>query len=93
LSRLEFIRQFKKKEPTLSLLEINNLIDIFCKSIKKALKENKKVELRQFGTFFVKKIKEKYSSRNPKNGKLIYVPEKNKVRFKAAKRLNKIINK
>ena len=29
---------------------------------------------------------------NPKNGKLIYVPEKNKIRFKASKKLNKKIN-
>ena len=92
MSRLKFIRQFKKKEPTLSHLEISNLIDIFCKTIQAALKDNKKVELREFGTFFTKKIKEKYSSRNPKTGKLIYVPKKNKVRFKAAKKLNKIIN-
>ena len=92
MSRQEFIKQLKKKEPNLSHLEINNLIDIFCKNLQKALKNNKRVELREFGVFFVKKIKEKYSSRNPKNGKLIYVPEKNKVRFKAAKKLNKIIN-
>ena len=92
MSRLELIKQFKKKEPNLSHLEISNLIDIFCNSIKKGLKDNKKVELREFGTFFVKKIKEKYSSRNPKNGKLIYVPEKNKIRFKASKKLNKKIN-
>ena len=93
MSRLEFIKQLKKREPKLSHLEISNLIDIFCNSIQKALKENKRVELRDFGAFFVKKIKEKHSSRNPKSGKLIYVPEKNKVRFKASKKLNKIINK
>ena len=68
------------------------IIDIFCSSIKKALKKNKKVELRGFGTFFVKKIKEKYSARNPRTGELIYVPEKNKIRFKASKKLNIRIN-
>ena len=56
MSRLEFIRRFKKKEPALSHLEISSLIDIFCKTIQKALKENKKVELREFGNFFTKKI-------------------------------------
>ena len=68
------------------------IIDIFCSSIKKALKKNKKVQLRGFGTFFVKKIKEKYSARNPRTGELIYVPEKNKIRFKASKKLNIRIN-
>ena len=52
----------------------------------------KKVELRGFGTFFVKKIKEKYKSRNPKTSELIYVPEKIKVRFKTSKKLKELIN-
>ena len=92
MSRQEFIKQFKKKNTSLSQSEISNLIDIFCKSIKKALKNNEKVELREFGTFFIKKIKEKHSARNPKSGKLIYVPEKNKIRFKVSKKLNNKIN-
>ena len=50
----------------------------FLNSIEKALKDKKSVELRGFGTFFIKEIKEKYSARNPKTGKLIYVPKKNK---------------
>ena len=57
-----------------------------------SLKKGEKIELRGFGTFFVKKIKAKYSARNPKTCELIYVPEKNKVRFKASKKLNKLIN-
>ena len=65
---------------------------MFNNNIVKALKDGRKVELRGFGTFFVKKIKEKYSARNPKTGDLIYVPEKNKVRFRASKNLKKIIN-
>jgi Bacterial nucleoid DNA-binding protein len=49
--------------------------------------------LRGFGTFLIKKIKEKYSARNPKTGELIYVPEKNKVRFRGTKKLKDSINK
>ena len=51
------------------------------------------VEIRGFGTFFVKEIKEKYSARNPKTQELIYVPKKNKVRFRASKKLLELINK
>lgn len=65
---------------------------MFDNNIVKALKNGRKIELRGFGTFFVKKIKENYSARNPKTGELIYVPEKNKVRFKASKNLKKKIN-
>lgn len=93
LSRAELIKLFKKKNPKLNSIEISKLIDIIYTSIKKGLKADKKIELRGFGTFFVKKIKEKHSARNPKTGELIYVPEKKKVRFKASKKLNVIINK
>ena len=93
MSLQELIKKLKEKNPNLSKNEIENILDIFNESIKKALIEGKNVELRGFGTFFVKKIKEKFSARNPKTGELIYVPEKNKVRFKSSKKLNKLINK
>ncbi len=41
----------------------------------------------------LRKLKERHSARNPKTGKLVYVPEKNKVRFKASKKLKEFINK
>ena len=92
MSRPELIKQLKLKNPKLSQYDLETVIDIFCNEIERALKNGRKVELRGFGTFFVKKIKEKYSARNPKTGELIYVPEKNKVRFRASKNLKKKIN-
>ena len=92
MSRPELITQLKKKNPKLNQYEIEAIIENFCDSIQKGLKDGKKIEFRGFGTFFVKKINEKYTARNPKTGELIYVPEKNKVRFKASKNLNKVIN-
>ncbi len=92
MSRPKLINQLKQKNPELNYFEVENIIDNFCDNIQKALTEGKKVELRGFGTFFVKRIKEKYSARNPKTGELIYVPEKNKVRFRASKKLKLLIN-
>ena len=92
MSRLKLIKQLKQKNPELNKSEIETIIDNFCFNLEKALKDGKKVELRGFGMFFIKKIKEKYSARNPKTGELIYVPEKNKVRFKSSKKLKKFIN-
>ncbi len=93
MSRPEIIKELKEKNPKLSQSELETVIDIFCQSIEDALKEKKNIELRGFGTFFTKKIKEKYSARNPKTGELIYVPEKNKIRFRASKKLKEIVNK
>ncbi len=93
MSRQELLKKLKEKNPNLNKIELESILDAFNESIKKALIEGRDVELRGFGTFFVKKIKEKFSARNPKTGELIYVPEKNKVRFKSSKKLNKLINK
>ncbi len=90
--RKKLINQLKQKNPKLSVTDIELIINNFCYDIQNALRLGKKVELRGFGAFFIKKIKEKHSARNPKTGELIYVPEKNKVRFRASKNLKKIIN-
>jgi len=92
LSRPKLIKQLKIRNLKLSQSELETVIDLFSNNIAKALKDGKKVELRGFGTFFVKEIKEKYSARNPKTRELMYIPKKNKVRFKASKILKKKIN-
>ena len=92
MSRPDLIKQLKLKHPKLNKLQLESIIDIFFKSIEDALKEKKSVFLRGFGTFFIKEIKEKYSARDPRNGKLIYVPKKNKVRFRASKKFKEFIN-
>ena len=93
MSRRELIKKLKYKNPKLSQSEIELALDVFSNSIEKALKEGKNIDLRCFGTFFLKRIKEKNKARNPKTGELIYVPEKNKIRFRASKRLKDYINK
>ena len=68
------------------------IIDAFFQSIEEALKNKRSIFLRGFGTFFIREIKEKYSARNPKTGELIYVPKKNKVRFRASKQFKEFLN-
>ena len=92
MSRPKLIKLLKKKHSKLIRPQLESFIDTFFESIKKALKEKKSIELRDFGTFFVKEIGEKYSARNPKTGELIYVPKKNKVRFRASKQFKEFLN-
>ena len=92
MSRPKIIKQLKLKNPNLSRSDLEIIIDTICQDINLSLKKGEKIELRGFGTFFIKKIKEKHSARNPKTEELIYIPEKNKVRFKASKFLKKFIN-
>ena len=67
--------------------------DIFLESISSALKKGIAVEIRGFGRWYFKKLKENFNARNPATNELIYKPERVKVRFKASKKLNEIINK
>ena len=93
MARPEIIKILKEKNSDLSHSDFENIIDNFCLCLEKALIKGNIVEIRGFGTFFIKKIKEKYSARNPKTGEIIYVPQKNKIRFKPSKKLNEFINK
>ena len=92
MSRPKIIKKLKLKHPKLNRPQIEIIIDTFFQNIEDALIEKKTVYLRGFGTFFVKEIKEKYSAIDPRNGKLIYVPKKNKVRFRASKKFKEFIN-
>ena len=92
MSRPELIKKLKENHPKLNKHQLEIIIDTFFQSIEDALKEKKSIELRGFGSFFIKEIKEKYSARNPKTGELIYVPKKNKVRFRASKKFKQFLN-
>ena len=90
--RNELILQLKKKKPLLTKSELKKVINTFTQSIKTALKNGNSVEIRNFGRWYIKKLKENYNARNPKTNEIIYKPERIKVRFKASKKLNKLIN-
>ena len=93
MSRAELIKQLKIKNPELNTYDLEEVFEFFCENLAWSLQNNLKVEIRGFGSFFIKNIKEKHSARNPKTGEIIYVPEKNKVRFRPSKKLRKLINK
>ena len=92
MSRPEIIKQLKKKNPDLNHSELEIVLETFCKSIEQALIEGRNVELRGFGTFFIKEMKASANLRNPKTGELIYRPKRNKVRFRASKKFKEFLN-
>lgn len=93
MSRPELINKLKTKHPKLNKSQLETIVDTFFNSIKIALKKKRPVELRGFGSFFVKEIKEKYTARNPKTGEVIYVPKKNRIRFRISKKFKTFLNK
>ncbi len=93
MSKKKLIKQLKNKNPSLTLSQLETVIDVFFQSIKIALKNGNAVEIRNFGRWHTKKLKENYNARNPKTNEFIYKPERTKIKFKTSKMLNKIINK
>lgn len=93
MSRLKLIKQLKKKNPQLNQLDLETVVNVFSESISNTLKNGDNVEIRGLGRWYCKKLKENYNMRNPANNKLIYKPERFKVRFRASKKLKEFINK
>ena len=93
MSRHQIIKKLKEKNPKLNQSETQEILELFCQCIENALVDKRNIELRGFGSFLSTKINEKYSARNPKTGELIYVPKKNRVRFRASRKLKEFLNR
>jgi len=71
--------------------DVVKIIDSLVEVLRTQLAEGKKVRINGLGIFNVVK-RNKKTVRNPQTGKKMTVPEKNVVKFKAAKVLNEAIN-
>jgi nucleoid DNA-binding protein len=92
LSRQKLIKQLQEKNPKFNKSELSNVLDIVSDSISNALINGNSIEIRGFGRWYCKKLKENFNARNPATNELIYKPERVRIRFRASKKLNKIIN-
>ena len=88
----EIIKNLKKQYPKVPVQTIINLLRETFDEISKELIQGKAIEIRKFGRWSVKKIKQKYNAINPRPGERLYIPEKKKISFKMAKELKDIIN-
>ena len=93
MSKPKIIQKLKIRNSNIGKKELEKIFDIFFQQISDALQDMRTIEIRSLGTFFIKEIKEKKQARNPRTGEIIYVPKRNKIRFRASKRLKEIINK
>tara|TARA_Y100000996_G_scaffold393483_1_gene357049 strand:- start:261 stop:548 length:288 start_codon:yes stop_codon:yes gene_type:complete len=91
VSKSDLIKELKKIYPNLLKKDLLRVFNIFLDEIKTALKNNERVELRNWGIFY-QKIQKSRSARNPKTGEKIITSEKKNVNFKMSKELFKIMN-
>ena len=87
----ELILKLHAKYSSLSLNDIEKILDLFLNNIVKGLQNSQKIELRGFGTFSKKINKEKFV-RNPRTSQKIFKKENYKIHFKIGKILHLKIN-
>ena len=87
----KLLKQLKKSYPNFNNKDLDKLVTIVLNEIKRALRRNEDVELRNFGSFRSKTQKSSIR-RNPKTGEKVAVPEKKVVVWKMSKEMFKKIN-
>ena len=87
----DILKKLELKNNNLSESDIEQIFNIFIKKIVSALKNNKNVELRGFGTL-KKKINKAKQVRNPKTNEKLYKKENFKLHFKIGKILHSKLN-
>lgn len=90
MNRSEIIKTLSD-EDGISQEEATIIVNIFFDSIKKALLNGDRVEIRGFGSFKIKDYG-KYCGRNPKTGQTIEVESKRLPFFRVGKELKDFIN-
>ena len=87
----DILKKLEFKHKNLSESDIEQIFNIFIKKITSALKEDKNIELRGFGTL-TKKINKAKQVRNPKTNEKLYKKENFKLHFKTVKILHSKLN-
>ena len=87
----DILKKLELKHKNLSENDIEQVFNIFIKKIISALKDDKNVELRGFGTL-KKKINKAKEARNPKTNEKLYKKENFKLHFKIGRILHSKLN-
>ena len=87
----DILKQLGLKHENLSESDVEQIFNIFIKKIISALKEDKNIEIRGFGTL-KKKINKGKQVRNPKTNEKLYKKENFKLHFKTGKILHSKLN-
>lgn len=89
MNRVELVKEMAKKTD-LSQVDCKKALEAFIETVSEAMPKNEKVVLVGFGTFSVMERSAR-NGRNPQTGKLVLIPAKKVVKFKAGIELLKKI--
>lgn len=72
--------------------DVTLALDIMLNTMENALKEDRRIELRGFGSFAVRKRKAR-CTKNPKTGNIMNIPERKTIHFTMSKSLKESLIK
>jgi len=90
MTKSQFIEHFADRQG-ISVAEADELVTAFFASMKDALIDGQRVEIRGFGVFSIRDQKP-YTGRNPKTGDPVEVAAKKSIHFKPSKALKAAID-
>ncbi|MEF3255317.1 MAG: integration host factor subunit beta [Deferribacterales bacterium] len=86
MNKSELIEKIAEKNEHLSKRQVEFIVNGVFNSIKLALEEGEKVEIRGFGSFKVR-VKQQKEARNPKTGEKVIVAPKKVPYFKPSREI------
>ena len=90
--RSELLQKLCDLNPNILRKDIEKILEIILFEIVEALCRGENIEIRGFGTYKISKRKAR-TGRNPKNGKLVEIPEKKAIKWKISKSFFNRLNK
>jgi integration host factor subunit beta len=79
-------------ELSLNKQDVSTALEIMLNTMESALKEERRIELRGFGSFAVRKRKAR-CTKNPKTGTIMNIPERKTIHFTMSKSLKEALIK
>ncbi len=92
MTKAGLIETVAKRVDGLTKKQVEIIVNVIFDSIKNALAEGDKVEIRDFGNFRLRSRKQRLA-RNPKTGALVNVPPKRVPHFKVGRELRLMVNR
>jgi integration host factor subunit beta len=87
----ELVLRLAEQNPHLYLKDAQKIVDAIFDEVTAALARGDRIELRGFGTFFLR-TRSARPGRNPRDGTSVSVPEKLHPSFKAGKEMHHRLN-
>ncbi|MDC0857298.1 integration host factor subunit beta [Rickettsiales bacterium] len=89
MNKKDLTQKLSAKYPELGDALIERVVNLFFRNIAEALKRDYRIEIRNFGVFKLKKLKERELF-DPKIGDYVQISSKNIPFFKCSKKLHKL---